>query len=115
MRGYGGIALSMASQNRTAQGGAGRGIKRHFMGHESSAAQRRVQLRRRIGHWSAVPCRALTVVCGVWWVVVYVPRRKSLPGVAMAMRIRSPFSSTALTIAAMITGKISVEPDFSAS
>jgi hypothetical protein len=33
----------------------------------------------------------------------------------MAMRMRSPFSSTALTMAAMITGKISVEPDFSAS
>jgi hypothetical protein len=43
------------------------------------------------------------------------PRRKSLPGVAIAKRMRSPFSLTALIIAAMTTGKISVDPEFLAS
>lgn len=36
------------------------------------------------------------------------PSRKSLPGVATAMRMRSPCWNTAFTRAAMITGKISL-------
>ena len=41
----------------------------------------------------------------------HAPRRKSLPGEAMAIRIKSPCVSIALTIAAITTPKVSGEPD----
>lgn len=43
------------------------------------------------------------------------PNRKSFPGHEMANLIKSPYLSMALTIAAMITGKISFDPLFSAN
>mmetsp|Transcript_31993 Transcript_31993/g.83718 ORF Transcript_31993/g.83718 Transcript_31993/m.83718 type:complete len:202 (-) Transcript_31993:908-1513(-) len=41
----------------------------------------------------------------------HAPRRKSLPGEAMDMRMRSPCLLTASTMADMITAKVSGEPD----
>mmetsp|Transcript_1754 Transcript_1754/g.6760 ORF Transcript_1754/g.6760 Transcript_1754/m.6760 type:complete len:232 (+) Transcript_1754:1323-2018(+) len=41
----------------------------------------------------------------------HAPSRKSLPGEAMAMRMRSPWRSTALMSPAMTIGKMSVEPE----
>mmetsp|Transcript_12252 Transcript_12252/g.39414 ORF Transcript_12252/g.39414 Transcript_12252/m.39414 type:complete len:274 (+) Transcript_12252:807-1628(+) len=45
----------------------------------------------------------------------HAPSRKSLPGDAIAMRIKSPWRSMARTMPAISTGKISCEPDAFAS